>query len=380
MRIAIVTHNVIRGDGQGRVNYEFARYLLRHGAEVTLFADRVDADLLDSGATWIRVHPGFGSIDLLKVWRFRRLADRAVGPRLGAFDAVVACGVVLAVPHYLNVAHFVHGTWLASPYHASKVRRGVGAAYQWVYTRLNAAWERKVFDQARIVGAVSAMVRDELVEIGVEPDRIRILGNGVDTIEFAPGDADRAALGLPEDVPIALFVGDVQSPIKNLDTVLKAMVRVSRLHLAVAGHIGTSPYPGMAARLGIDDRTHFLDFRSDIAELMRAADFFVLVSRRDSCPLVVLEALSSGLPVVTAKTVGNYDLVAGRAGFVVESPDDLDALVDAMRVLATDQRKRASFAAEARRVGLENAWDGMSRRYYDVVRDGAVRDAEVEHA
>src|SRR5690606_25250574 len=111
--------------------------------------------------------------------------------------------------------------------------------------------------------------------------------------------------GLPDAVPLALFVGDIQSSIKNLDAGLAALVQVPGLHLAVAGRIGTSPYPAMAEGLGVQDRVHFLDFRSDIADLMRAADFFVLVSRRDSCPLVLIEAVSSGLPVVTARTVGN---------------------------------------------------------------------------
>lgn len=367
VRIAIVTHNVLRGDGQGRVNYEFVRYALERGATVELFADRVDEDLLALGASFTPVNPGFGDVDLLKVWRFRRLTDTVLRDRASEFDAIIACGVVLGVDHDLNVAHFVHGTWLRSPWHASKVRKGIDGAYQWLFSALNARWERSVFSRAKVVGAVSSMVRDELKEIGVDPHRIKVLGNGVDTTEFAPGVVSRAKLGLPEGVPLALFVGDIQSPIKNLDLVLDAMTRVPRLHLAIAGRVGTSPYPAMAQRLGIQDRTHFLDFRSDIADLMRGADFFVLVSRRDSCPLVVLEALASGLPVVTAKTVGNHDLVDGRSGFVIDAPDDLNGLVSALETLTNDERERARLAIEARAVGVENTWDLMAEKYLSVL-------------
>lgn len=373
MRIAIVTHNVRTGDGQGRVNYELARYLLSKGFRVEIFADRVSDDLIDAGARWTPVKPGFQRVDLLKVWRFRRLADRLLRSRIGEFDAIVACGVVLGLPHHLNVAHFVHGTWLNSPYHAAKVRRGADAAYQWAFSRINATWEKEVFSRARKVGAVSQMVREELVQIGVPPEKIHVLGNGVDTEEFAPrtpgqpGHISRRDLNLPESVPLALFVGDIQSPIKNLDAVLEAMARVPSMHLAVAGRVGSSPYPAMAERLGVGDRVHFLDFRTDIADLMRAADFFVLVSRRDSCPLVLLEAVSSGLPVVTAKTVGNSDLVEGKCGFVIESPDDIDGLVAALETLATNPVERAQLSTAARAVGLENTWDRMSEKYAAVL-------------
>lgn len=373
MRIAIVTHNVLTGDGQGRVNHELVCYLLANGHRVELFADRVADDLVDAGAHWTRIHPGFQGIDLLKVWRFRRLADRALRNRVDDFDAIIACGVVLGLPHHLNVAHFVHGTWLNSPFHASKVRGGIDAAYQMVFSRLNAIWEKQVFAQARSVGAVSQMVSDELIEIGVKPDKIHVLGNGVDTKEFAPrmpggaGYATREVFGLPDAVPLALFVGDIQSSIKNLDAVLAALVQVPGLHLAVAGRIGTSPYPAMAEGLGVQDRVHFLDFRSDIADLMRAADFFVLVSRRDSCPLVLIEAVSSGLPVVTARTVGNSDLVRDKCGFVIDSPDDIDGLTRALDVLANNPEERERLSVAARNVGLENTWDRMSQKYVEVL-------------
>ena len=353
----------MRGDGQGRVNLEFASHLLDAGHSVALFADKVDEELVSLGAVWVPVHPGFQSNDLLKVWRFRRLATRALLPRLSQFDAIVACGVVLDVQHDLNIAHFVHGTWLRSEYHASKIQKGIGAAYQWLFSFLNARWEREVFSKAQKAGAVSRMVADELVEIGVSPEKVVVLGNGVDLDEFHPGDADRGQLGLPAGPPLALFVGDIRYPIKNLDAVLTAMVNVKDLHLAVAGRVTNSPYPALAARLGVADRVHFLDFRRDIADLMRASDFFVLVSRRDSCPLVVLEALASGLPVVTAKTVGNSDLVEDCCGYVIETPDSLDQLARALVRLTEDEVLRQRFARAARLRAMENSWKAMSERY-----------------
>ncbi len=114
MRVGIVTHNVLKGDGQGRVNYELARCLLSEGIDVELIAHSIDDELLDQGATWRRIHTLAGSdaIDLLKVWDFARKANRLIDESRHLCDAIIACGYVLSVLHAINVAHFVHGASL----------------------------------------------------------------------------------------------------------------------------------------------------------------------------------------------------------------------------------------------------------------------------
>jgi glycosyltransferase involved in cell wall biosynthesis len=365
MHIAIVTHNVLRGDGQGRVNYELARHLLRNGHAVDLLADRIDPNLVEQdGATWLPLHPGFEEINLLKVWRFKHQAN-ALLRRIGhQYDVVLACGVTLSCPHTVNVAHFVHGTWLNSPYHSYQVRRlGVRSLYHRTFTAVNARWERETFAQAQSVVAVSEMVRRELIEIGVPEGDVSVIVNGVDCEEFAPGPVSRADLGLPEAPVTGLFAGDITSPIKNLDTLLRGVAGVPELHLAVAGRLENSPYPALARELGIDDRVHFLGFRRDVADLMRATDFFALPSRRDSCPLVLIEALASGLPVVTTQTVGNSNLAADGAGFVLPSPDDVDGLTDALCRLTADASLRDRMSRTARAVAEAHSWSEMGDAY-----------------
>lgn len=374
MKLALVTHNVGPGDGQGRVNYELTRYLLKQGVDVTLIADDVAPRLLDAGAEWRPIHPKpfADRIDLMKVWRFRTLANRMLDRVGSSFDAVMGCGVTLSRPHALNAVHFVHGTWLRSPFHASNVRTGVDAWYQRTFSTLNASWELATFRHAARIVAVSKMVRDELENIGVAPDKIEVIVNGVDCEEFAPGPADRPRLGLPPGVVLGLFVGDLQSPIKNLDIVLQGLVDAPSMHIAVAGRPEGSPYPAMAARLGVADRVHFLGFRRDVADLMRAADFFVLPSRRDSCPLVLLEAMASGLPVVTSRMVGTSNLVGTEAGFVLSAPDDRATLDAALRTFATDADRRTEMGAAARTVATQHSWTQMAAQYLSLLETSLV--------
>ena len=372
MHIAVVTHNIVSGDGQGRVNLALVRYLLRKGVNVTLIADTIDEDLLLEGCNWVPVQPKplADAIDLIKVVGFRLLANRVLDRIGDRFDAVFACGVVLSRPHTLNAVHFAHGGWLRSPYHPAKNGLDLNAAYQWLFSALNDRWERATLRQAQRVVAVSSMVKDELVESGLSADTIDVIVNGVDLEAFHPGQAMRKPLGLPVEVPLALFVGDIRSPIKNPDGLVRALARVPTLHIAFVGSKERSPLPALAAQTGVASRVHFLGFRRDIPDLMRAADFFVLPSRRDSCPLVLLEALASGLPAVVSRRVGTYDLVkSGECGVVIEDPEDSSALANALELLTQNADMRDKMAPKARAVAKRHSWDKMALQYYDLLRD-----------
>lgn len=369
MRLCIVTHNVIRTDGQGRVNLEIARYALAQGIRIWLIADTVDPDLIAMGAQWLPAKPHFGRVNLFKVARFVSIADKQLQALGNDIDIIHANGNVLNRPHHINTAHFVHGAWLRSPVHTARLRHDWYGAYQWFYTYCNARWERRAYRQARLVVAVSQKVRGELVQIGVPAERIRVILNGVDPHEFRPGPADRRALGLAEGVPLALFAGDIRTPLKNLDTVLHALQQVPDLHLAVAGATAGSAFPQLAASLGLAGRVTFLGFRADMPELMRAVDLFVFPSRFDSCPLVLLEAMASGLPIVTASTVGASELVSSGCGIVVPEPDDRAALAQALRKLAGDAAERGKMGAAARAIAERHGWQAMARSYVQLYQE-----------
>ncbi|MEO7715361.1 MAG: glycosyltransferase family 4 protein [Capsulimonas sp.] len=374
MKIGIVTQKVVRGDGQGRVNYEIARYALSQGEDVTLISGAVDQDLIDAGAKWVPVRPRISTPNLITAWEFALRANAALAPIAGSLDIIHGNGCSLDRPHHVNAAHFVHGAWLKSPAHISHGRKDLYGAYQWTYTSVNARWERVVFGKSQSVVAVSDGIRRELIGIGVPAERIKVIYNGVDLQEFHPGTEDRAALGLPQDTPLALFAGDIRSPRKNLDTVLKALVHAPGVHLAIGGKTDGSPYPQLAKDLGVDDRAHFLGFRRDVAKLMRAVDFFVFPSRYEACSLAILEAMASGLPVVTASTAGATDLITPDLGVVLEDPNDERALAAVIADLAADPIRRRAMAAASRASAENYGWDSMAQSYLDLY--GAVHSVK----
>ncbi|MFB6232002.1 MAG: glycosyltransferase family 4 protein [Salinibacter sp.] len=364
MEIGIVTNEIGPGSGQGRVNYEVAQAACERGHHVVLLSSEVDPQLAAArNATWIQISAENWPTRLLKDQVFAWRSARWLEANASRLDVVLGNGCNTWFSPDFNAAHFVHSAWKESPVHTSQVQTGPYAWYQWLYTTVNAYWEKRAFREAGTVIAVSEQVRNELVDAGIRRDAIRVVHNGVDTSEFKPGPAERADLGLPENVPLALFVGEIRTPRKNLDTVLEALDSVPTLHLAVAGRRAESPYPDMARRLGLSDRVHFLGFRKDVPDLMRAADLFVFPSRYEACSLVLLEAMASGLPIVTAQTAGGAELVEDCFGRVLPDPNDEQALAQALDSLIGDPEQLEDMGRAARSAATHHTWSNMANEY-----------------
>ncbi|MBN3882870.1 MAG: glycosyltransferase family 4 protein [Nostoc sp.] len=370
MKLCIVTHKIKKGDGQGRVNYEVANEAIRRGHHLTLLASEVAPELeQNSQVNWIKIPVKGYPTEFVRNFIFAQKSADWLRKHRSDIDLVKVNGAINLAAADVNAVHFVHSSWLRSPVHISRNRRDLYGFYQWLFTAFNARWEKQAFQKAQVVVAVSEKVAQELVNIGVPRSRIRVIVNGVDLEEFTPGESNRQKLGLPENVTLALFAGDIRTPRKNLDTVLQALVQVPDLHLAVVGHIEDSPFPQLAASLGLSDRVHFLGFRRDIPEIMRSVDLFIFPSRYEACSLVLLEALSSGLPVITATATGGAELVTPECGIVLTDSNDIDALAVAMMSLVSDFALMQQMSQAARSVAEQHSWTTMAQTYVDLFEE-----------
>jgi glycosyltransferase involved in cell wall biosynthesis len=360
----------MKGDGQGRVNYEVAWEAIRRGHHVTLLASSVSPDLQQSRQVdWVFIPVKGWRTELLRNMVFAWRSTNWLRKHRFEFDLVKVNGAITWAQADVNAVHFMHSSWLRSSVNVSQPRRDFYGFYQWLYTVLNARWEKQAFRQAKVVIAVSEKVKKELVGIGIPRECIQVILNGVDLQEFFPGSADRRKWGLPEGVTLALFAGDIRTPRKNLDTVLHALVQVPELHLAVAGITEGSPYLQLAASLELGERVHFLGHHAAVPELMKAVDFFVFPSRYEPFGLVVIEAMATGIPVVTASTTGAAHLVTKEAGIVLQDSDDTEALAQALLSLASDRNLRSQMGQAARAIAEQYSWANMAQQYVDLFEE-----------
>lgn len=378
MKLSIVTHNVIKGDGQGRVNYEIAQEAIRRGHHVTLLASEVALELQQSEKVdWVPIIVKQWPTELLRNLVFAFMSANWLQKHRYRLDVIKINGAITHASGDVNAVHFVHSSWLkftskktqSKSTKTTQSRRVLYNFYQWFYTVLNARWEKQAFRRARVVVAVSSKVAEDLQAIGVTPKKIRVIVNGVDLQEFSPGNNERSHWNLPSGVPLALFAGDIRISRKNLDTVLKALVQVPDLHLAVAGITEGSPYLKLAEALGLQGRVHFLGLRHDVPELMKAVDFLVFPSRYEPFGLVVIEAMASGLPVITAATTGAADLITPESGIVIADSDDVKALAKAMFLLASDRHLRQTMGQAARAIAQQHSWEQMAQKYVDLLEE-----------
>lgn len=206
---------------------------------------------------------------------------------------------------------------------------------------------RASMNRAAMLVLPSGFLKDVFGRFGMEG---RIVSNIIDLARFRPADASRK--------PAAhVMVARNLEPIYGIDTALRAFARVAAVRpdarLSVAG---TGPQAdalkALAAQLGIADRVVFtgrLD-RDEMAALYRDADLALNPSRVDNMPNSVLEALASGVPVVTTNVGGIPYIVEQECTAMLVPPDDPEAMADAMlRVLGDDV-----FAARLRAAGMED--------------------------
>jgi glycosyltransferase involved in cell wall biosynthesis len=369
LKIAIISHYFGFGDGQGRVNYEIASAAVDAGIDVTLVAERCDVYLAThSRVRFIRIPMSSLPTRLLKNLSF---AIRSVGwirQNRKDIDVIQANGFVTFANADIIAAHFVHGAWMKSPYAApNKKNWTLNTLYQRANTKINARLEQTAFRPARKIVAVSENVASELRSVKVPDSRIAVIFNGVDTVEFKPRESDRTLFSLPPNVPLFLFSGDIRTHRKNLDGVLRAVAQVEGAHLAVAGNLTGSPYPALAKDLGIAGRVHFLGHVKNISGLMAASDAFIFPSRYDPMGLVVLEAMATGLPVITAKTTG-ASAVLDDPQWTLDDPENLPELVRMARTLAEDPSLRKQVGERNRAIALNHTWHSMALAYLDLYR------------
>ena len=237
--------------------------------------------------------------------------------------------------------------------------------------------DRQYSDRQRIYMPISRMVADHMMRYhGVPASQMRLVYNGVDLQRFSPDHRDahrdevRKRLGIRDEQVMLLIVAH-NFRLKGVHARLlpRAAARLSAggkdLHVAVVGGKHLEFWRRRARWLGLAERVTFLGLIDDPVPYYAAADAYVQPTFYDPCSLVVLEALASGLPVVTSQFNGVSELLTqGREGYVICDPADHHELAEALLPMFNSARRAAMGPGSA---GVGPATPARSRNCREIL-------------
>jgi glycosyltransferase involved in cell wall biosynthesis len=194
---------------------------------------------------------------------------------------------------------------------------------------------------------VSHFLKDLALENGANPDRIRVIHNAINRGVFSPGDRREARhrLGLDQDSPIVMSVGHLIDRKRHLVLIgafsaVKQDFPDAKLFIAGGTEFDVSYTKNLVKKIGdhsLDESVVLLGNigEKEIADYLCAANAFALLTQREGCCNAILEALASGLPVVTTPVGDNAQFVRdGDNGFIVPVDDELASAAALRKVLS----------------------------------------------
>lgn len=200
--------------------------------------------------------------------------------------------------------------------------------------------------------AVSEATKQMLVARGIRSTKVQVILNGIDVCKYqnaAPARI-REELKLGERF-IFLSVGSLRSPQKNMDILLRAFAQVETGVLLIAGDGRLRrELEALAQQLHIGQRVYFLGSRNDVPNLLKSANCFVLLSRFEGLPLVVMEAKAAGVPIIVSDFDSAREVITHRVDGLMVKRGDILATSAMMRELVAQPElaeRLASTAAKA---------------------------------
>jgi UDP-glucose:(heptosyl)LPS alpha-1,3-glucosyltransferase len=371
MRIALSSPDVNLVGGVERVAVEAANGLARAGHDVTVYGARIDRTVLDDRVRVRRIAVP-ASVDVVTGLGFRRRAARAIAadrPDVhGAFSALSPLGGVFWIPSVHLVAYdllLARRSTIGrlpvrlNPYHRGRLRL-----------------ERRMLAPggcARLLALTEGVKSDVVDRFGTAEAEVSVLAPGFDPETFSPSRRERlreqarARFGYGAHDRVLLFVGN-ELERKGFDVLLDAVGLLDdpAVKLLGAGRVAPQAYRSQIERLGLTDRLQWVGSSSDVALLHAASDAFVLPTRYEPWGLVIVEALGSGLPVVTTRLAGAALAVEdGETGRLLRDPEDPAELAEALRWAL------AGGAVEAQKISAsvaKYAWSEVIARYETVLQ------------
>lgn len=215
------------------------------------------------------------------------------------------------------------------------------------------AIERVAASVATVLIAIGENDRSDLIRLRVAPpERFVVIPLGLPLGKFAdpavPRGTLRGQLGIGDDAGLILYAGRLV-PIKDVPTLIRAMAHVAgqrpNVHLAL---FGDGPLRGeleqLAGELGVDDKTTFCGTTNEIEKAYVDADLVLLCSKREGMPVVILEAMAAGRPVLSTNVGNVTNMITDRVTGRLVPAGDVEALAGAILDALTDPERTMAMA------------------------------------
>jgi glycosyltransferase involved in cell wall biosynthesis len=317
--------------------------------------------------------------------------------RLGSWGLIERAGVVGLIDYWYQVSRYFKSNeydvvWLQNPFiiaenpfkrclatmhstYSGSSNLGVGNLPFHLYESVVARIERSCLirmSPPTLFTGVGQPVREELERMGVAPERISYIPNGVNIQQFHPSPEKRALrrrLGIPEESVILLSVGRM-IPAKQPFTLIEIFAHLEKrrgdLMLCVAGGGELlEAVKSLAQRLGVRNVAFFgnVDHDLDLPDLYACADYYIMTSKYEGGmpPLTLAEAMASGLPCIVSD-IPNLGIVKDADCGRAVSLDNAARAAD--EILSYLNEEHPEHATNARRYAeAELDWEILSARY-----------------
>ncbi len=219
---------------------------------------------------------------------------------------------------------------------------------------------------------------------GADPSKLAVIPNGIDLDRFSPRGRRlemRRRMELPDSALVAITVTHI-TPVKGMDVLARAAPSVVERHpevrFVVVGD-GDEPDEASFRRLlddlGLRDRFLLVGDRTDVPDLLEAADLFVLPSRSEGQPNALIEAMAMGLPIVATRVGGVPEVALDGEEAILVPPDSPEALASACASVLDSADLRCRLGASARaRARREHDAAIMARQYEKLYGDILAED------
>ncbi len=342
LRRAVLVITELQPGGGERVVVHLAEGLHRRGIETLVICTRHPGPLAEQLKTVPVPVESLGSqrgYDLFLLYKLRRLLHKWHPDVINVHDRaslpyVAAANFARRTPVVYTGHGLLFGQSQRPPFRYRWIRPGLAA--------MTAVAEEAATKHRRHLGWTR---------------EITIIPNGVPDISPDPArrEKTRRELGIDPGTIVFLAVGNAR-PEKGFELLIRAAAGVgSPAVVMIAGQIQDDAYGRMLRQEQplAGERVRLLGFRSDTAALYSAADVFVLSSRSEGLPMVVLEAMMAGLPVIATRVGGLPQVISPETGVLVDS-ENVEQLRDAMNALLADGERRRRLGAAARAAALKN--------------------------